>query len=90
MRRFSSGRERPVTYSGKVKDGVVILDDPQSLPEGTEVTVRPVRKPSKPAPSNKPSKSLRPGLRKFAGKAKGLPPDASVNLDHYLYGHPKQ
>ncbi len=24
------------------------------------------------------------------GKAEGLPQDASANVDHYLYGHPKQ
>lgn len=29
-------------------------------------------------------------LKDFVGKAEGLPPDASVNLDHYLYGLPKR
>ncbi len=30
------------------------------------------------------------GLTKFAGKAKGLPADASRNLEHYSYGHRKR
>jgi len=29
-------------------------------------------------------------LRAFVGKAEGLAPDASINLDHYLYGLPKR
>ena len=29
-------------------------------------------------------------LKPFIGKAKGLPPDASINHDHYLYGLPKR
>ena len=29
-------------------------------------------------------------IRDFVGKAEGLPPDASINLDHYLYGLPKR
>lgn len=28
--------------------------------------------------------------RNVIGKAPGLPEDAAANVDHYLYGHPKQ
>ncbi len=42
------------------------------------------------SPPRKQSAKLRRGLMKFAGKAQGLPADASENIDHYLYGHPKQ
>ena len=34
--------------------------------------------------------SLYERLKPVIGAAKGLPPDASVNVDHYLYGHPKK
>ncbi|HEY2883218.1 MAG TPA: hypothetical protein VGJ15_12310 [Pirellulales bacterium] len=37
-----------------------------------------------------PRKSINAGLERFAGIAKDLPADASVNLDHYLYGAPKR
>jgi hypothetical protein len=59
------------------------------------VEVRPVKK-RKPRAKAKPVKrkgKLRPFTERFAafiGKAKGLPPDMSENLDHYLYGVPKQ
>jgi hypothetical protein len=85
-----------MTVRGKIKKGKVILDDPGALPEGTEVEVRPVKKrkpvakPRRPAKARKaPPRSLADRLRNFIGKAKGLPPDMSANLDHYLYGLPK-
>ncbi len=84
---------------GTVKNGKVILDDSKSLPNGAEVEVRPARKrkqsargktPRKPTKKKQPPRSLAERFRSFIGKAKGLPPDMSVNLDHYLYGLPKQ
>jgi hypothetical protein len=84
-----------MVYRGHVKKGVVVLDNATSLAEGTKVTVRPV---SAPAKSNGKSKAngkhrrttLAERLAPVIGKAKGLPADASVNLDHYLYGLPKR
>jgi len=74
-----------MTVRGHVKNGVVVLEKPHALADGTEVRVVPV------APKKRPQKKAGPkGLMKLAGKAKGLPPDAARNLDHYLYGHPKQ
>lgn len=77
-----------MTYRGRVKNGGVVLDDPTALAEGTEVSVRPVRPPAKTSKGKKPT--VGKGLLNLAGKAKGLPPDASRNLDHYLYGHRKR
>ena len=84
-----------MTVRGKVKKGKVVLDDPRALRDGTEVEVRPVkkaRKPAKAGPKKKrqPPHSLADTLRSVIGKAKGLPADMSVNLDHYLYGAPKR
>jgi hypothetical protein len=47
----------------------------------------------KPANQRKPKRRLRTlaeRLARIKGKAPGLPADASVNHDHYLYGAPKQ
>ena len=76
-----------MTYRGRVKDGVVVLEGPDSPPNGTEVSVRVLkgRKRGKRGPS-----PLYKALEPIIGKAKGFPPDASVNLDHYLYGTPKR
>ncbi len=84
-----------MTVRGKIKNGKVVLDNPQAIPEGAEVEVRPVKKrkaPAKPRKSAKRTKprSLAERLRPFIGKATGLPADMSVNLDHYLYGLPKK
>ena len=51
------------------------------------------RKPSakrrRPKAEDRP-RSLAERLANVVGKATGLPPDASVNHDHYLYGVPKR
>jgi hypothetical protein len=86
---------------GKVKKGKVVLADPKAIPDGTDVEVRPVKKtkqarsnikkPAKARPPRKPRpRSLAERMAPFIGIAKDMPPDLSVNLDHYLYGHPKQ
>jgi hypothetical protein len=81
---------------GKIKNGKVLLDDPSVLPEGTVVEVRPAQtrrphpRPKQPAKVKSRPRSLAERLAPFIGKATGLPPDMSVNLDHYLYGRPKR
>jgi hypothetical protein len=84
-----------MTVRGKIKKGKVLLEDPKAFPEGTEVEVRAVtkkRKATKAAGKKKklPPRSLAERYAPFIGKAKGLPADMSVNLDHYLYGLPKR
>jgi hypothetical protein len=76
-----------MTVQGKVKNGVVVLQNGSAFPEGTSVSVRPVKQ----SDTKKPTKSRRRRkLLRHAGKAEGLPADAARNLDHYLYGHAKQ
>ncbi len=83
-----------MTVRGKIKNGKVVLEDPKALADGTEVEVRPAKKEragrrrtkvEKPSPG-----TLADRLAPFIDAVKDLPPDMSVNLDHYLYGHPKQ
>ncbi|MFB3891732.1 MAG: hypothetical protein ACE15C_06885 [Phycisphaerae bacterium] len=79
-----------MTHRGRiVRTGVVELNDPESLPVGLEVSVRPLRRQSKRAESKTKRRSAFDALRPFIGVAKGLPKDMSVNHDHYLYGTPK-
>jgi hypothetical protein len=84
-----------MTVHGIVKNGKVVLDDPKAISEGTKVEVRPAkkRKPAGKASKRKPKaqgQTLAERFANVAGKATGLPPDASVNHDHYLYGTPKK
>jgi hypothetical protein len=71
-----------MAYRGRVQGGVVVLEIPNGLTEGTEVEVEPVRK-SEPV-------SWAEVLKDVIGKADGLPTDSSKNHDHYLYGTEKK
>lgn len=77
-----------MTYRGRVQNGVVVLENSASLPDGTEVSVRPLKNRVPPKRRRKPLPGK--GLLAFAGQAEGLPADASRNLEHYLYGHPRR
>lgn len=70
---------------GHIQNGVVVFDGPVALPEGTVVEVEAIL-----PPTNPPRRSLLERLGDVVGKAEGLPSDASRNVDHYLYGHPKK
>lgn len=76
-----------MTYRGRVKDGVVVLQEGVTLAEGTEVQVGVVQAPTE-LPAEGPS--LLDRLSRVVGKAKGLPKDAAQNVEHYLYGMPKR
>ncbi|NQU22381.1 MAG: hypothetical protein HQ567_13970 [Candidatus Nealsonbacteria bacterium] len=78
-----------MTYRGYVKNGVVILEAPGELPDGTQVRVEPLSA-GKGDSGEGDLPTLYERLEPFVGKAQGLPPDMSVNLDHYLYGVPKK
>ena len=80
-----------MTYRGKVKNGVVVLDGPHVPPEGAPVSVR-LLKPAARRPSRaaKPGRTLYERLKPFIGIAEDLPSDISINHDHYLYGAPKR
>jgi hypothetical protein len=74
-----------MSLTGHVQNGVVVFDTPNALPDGTAVKVEEIEALSKAA-----KRSLLDRLGDVVGKAEGLPPDASQNVDHYLYGHPKK
>ena len=72
-----------MTYRGRIRDGVIVLDEDASLPDGTEVEISVVRSPDR-------AQSLSEKLLSYAGKANGLPSDLARNHDHYLHGAPKR
>jgi hypothetical protein len=79
-----------MTYRGTVKNGVVVLDDPSALPEGTQVSVRPAQSGSHKDDDRGGPATMYERYERFIGKARGLPADFSTNHDHYLYGTPKR
>jgi hypothetical protein len=80
-----------MVYRGQMKDGVVVLDGPKVPPEGSAVSVRVLKNPAHGTPRpRQPEATLYDRLKNIVGKAKGMPADASVTIDHYLYGAPKR
>ena len=79
-----------MTYRGKIRNGVVVLDKRARLPEGTSVTVRPLKGLTTASKKQNRGPTLYDRLKPFIGVADDLPPDASLNVDHYLYGAPKR
>lgn len=79
-----------MTVIGTVRDGKIVLPEGVVLPEGAEVAIDVRARLDLDAP--KPAEHLthREKLLALAGTVEGLPPDLSANLDHYLYGVPKQ
>ena len=73
-----------MTYSGRVKNGVVVLEGGASLSDGTRVRVEPITEPADVRPA------IYGQLLDLAGTAKGLPPDLARNHDHYLHGRPRR
>jgi len=76
--------------TGKVVNGVVVLDQPGRLEDGTTVRVQPLEYNEE--VRGKDVNSLREMLLSHAGviQDESLPPDLAENLDHYLYGTPKR
>ena len=79
-----------MTYRGRVQEGLVVLDEPSALPDGTVVSVHAVSKAKRASDEAGERPSLYERLKPIIGKARGLPADFSVNHDHYLYGTPKK
>lgn len=73
-----------MNYRGHVKGGVVVFDEPVELPEGLEVRVEVMPTGTEQQPT------LYDRLQPVIGIAEGVPEDAALNVDHYLYGHPKR
>jgi hypothetical protein len=71
-----------MTLHGILNNGVIVLDQPAPLPEGTRVEVI-----LKPLPDKRPTLSER--LLKHAGTVPDLPPDMAAQHDHYIHGTPK-
>ena len=77
-----------MVYKGHVENGVIVLDEPAEMPEGMQVRVdfEPLADQERP----RGPQSFRQRYADVVGKAKGLPEDAAMNHDHYLYGAPKR
>ena len=85
------------SYTGKVVDGVIVLEEGIALPEGAQVNIELLSEEPALHPTNstattgqKAASPLGELLLKFAGVADDLLADMAKNHDHYLYGAPKK
>jgi len=79
-----------MVYNGHVEKGVVVVDDPVTLPEGLKVQIEPALTGENDLAIDNKGETLGQKMLKHAGKAVGLPCDLAENHDHYLYGTPKK
>ena len=73
-----------MSYTGKIRNGVVVLDNGADLAEGTVVRVEPVQ------PAAESNGQGHRALMKLAGVIKDKPSDWARNHDHYIHGQPKR
>ncbi len=66
-----------MSYVGHVENGVVVLENGMTLPEGLKVRIEPVEP------------SLADELLQWAGKGVDLPADLARRHDYYLHGREK-
>lgn len=84
------------TYTGQVRNGVVVFDPVAPLAEGTKVRVEAIERPETPTsgPDADPSAGTRAMLLAWARKAEAiaphLPSDLAENHDHYAHGKPRE
>jgi hypothetical protein len=71
-----------MSFQGHVENGVVVFDEPISLPDGTPVRVEAVAAAT--------AKTLAVRFKNVIGAGVDLPEDMAKNHDHYLHGTPKQ
>ena len=70
-----------MSFTGKVKDGVVVLPPGLKLPDGLEVQLI--------VPDSASSPSFAERYAAYIGAADDLPSDLAENLDLYVHGHRK-
>ena len=75
-----------MVYQGTVQNGVVVFPNGVQLPEGSCVRVELLNSTTYHEPLT-PKEDALLRMAELAEDA-GIP-DLSVNIDHYLYGHPK-
>jgi predicted DNA-binding antitoxin AbrB/MazE fold protein len=75
-------------------NGVFRPIEPLALPNGARVHLRVEDQSASQQSEDDQAEAVLPTLlermKDFVGKVENLPPDASTNLDHYLYGTPKR
>jgi len=76
-----------MVYLGKVRNGVVVLENGTGLPDGTDVRVEPFSRDESIAVAGP---TLAEQFADVIGTVPELPADMAAQHDHYLHGAPKR
>jgi hypothetical protein len=81
------------TYTGQVRNGVVVFEGQTPLADGTLVRVEPIAPPGGPPAEADPVAATRRRLLAWARRAEAvappLPDDLAAEHDHYAHGKPR-
>ena len=80
---------KQMVYQGTVQNGVVVFDNSVHLPEGAPVKVELLSEPTDAVKVEVDPNQLDPVWRMGELAVDTGVPDLAMNIDHYLYGHPK-
>jgi hypothetical protein len=69
-----------MTLLGHIENGVIVLDEATTLPDGMRVRVEFLDESTVPTIAER--------LKNVIGQGKGLPADLAENHDHYVHGAP--
>jgi hypothetical protein len=75
-----------MVYHGTVQNGMIVFEPGVQLPEGAPVRIELINE-AKTDVAADPKDDVLLNMSQFAVDM-GIP-DLAVNIDHYLYGHPK-
>jgi hypothetical protein len=75
-----------MTYRGHIESGVVVLDDPIDLPDGSRVQCELTALDALLSPTPNSNGGMYSDPMEFAGSVKGTPSDCSRKHDRYFYG----
>jgi hypothetical protein len=77
-----------MAYTGHIKHGAIVLDEPVALPDGAAVKIE--LAVVLPGVGEDSGPSFTERFAEVLGKAQRLPEDAAEHHDHYLYGVAKR
>ena len=78
-----------MVYQGTIQNGVVVLANGVHLPEGAAVKIELAPQSTENETAGIDKSQLDPVFRMGELAVDTGIPDLAVNIDHYLYGHPK-
>jgi hypothetical protein len=81
---LTANGEHAMEFEGTVREGVVVVDCSEPLPEGAKVRIFIEQS----ALTKQPTLAER--LLRHSGTVPGLPPDIAAEHDHYIHGTPKR